>query len=554
MYDWDAFDLTEHMIKEYPVWVGEFMHCVPAWTPLMAHLFLSGWQCAGAYASETVSWPRCKGFRQRAHKGYVYISSSVIKDEDEVKRREIAFREKLAPVLDDPWGHWARLRDEIKAFYDRILSVDVGQITTGELVGHFRTLVDYHRRMCEIHHLGMYPLWSTGGLLFPELCKELAGIEPSNPDYSRVLSGFDNTLFQLNKGLAELATAAVELKLEDKFKLSDEEVLQAVEQSDAGKQWINKLNEFLRIHGWRCVRMWDVCTPTWVEKPSLAVAEIRALMAVGGKYAPDLQRERMVQEREKIEKELLGKVPAEQREWFSKLLLCAQAGQWYSEDHAYWCELRFYALVRRATIELGKRLVKFGTLGDPEDIYYLSPYEITRIAVDENRAGTDIRQIVNRRREERDGYLAHPPISDELPLFIGDPATLPDTLTDVPLQVVFAERVAQPEEVGATCVGAVGAPGVVEGTARVIMSEEDLGQIQPGEILVAPLTAPSWTPAFGLIKAVVTDTGGIMAHAAIVGREYGIPAVVGCQDATMKIKTGDRIKVDGDLLRVYVLK
>ena len=89
-------------------------------------------------------------------------------------------------------------------------------------------------------------------------------------------------------------------------------------------------------------------------------------------------------------------------------------------------------------------------------------------------------------------------------------------------------------------------PGVVEGPARVIFTPEQIGEMQEGEILVAPLTAPSWAPIFGKIKATVTDTGGMMSHAAIVCREYGLPAVTGTGFATDRIKTGQMLRVDGN--------
>ena len=96
-------------------------------------------------------------------------------------------------------------------------------------------------------------------------------------------------------------------------------------------------------------------------------------------------------------------------------------------------------------------------------------------------------------------------------------------------------------------------PGVVEGPARVIFSPDQIGEVQEGEILVAPLTAPSWAPIFGKIGATVTDTGGMMSHAAIVCREYGLPAVTGTGFATATIKTGDRIRVDGSNGTVTIL-
>ncbi|MFN8457095.1 MAG: PEP-utilizing enzyme [Anaerolineae bacterium] len=93
--------------------------------------------------------------------------------------------------------------------------------------------------------------------------------------------------------------------------------------------------------------------------------------------------------------------------------------------------------------------------------------------------------------------------------------------------------------------GFAGSPGTVEGPARVITSTAELEQVQTGEVLVCPITAPSWAPVFYRIAAAVTDIGGMMSHAAIVCREYGLPAVVGTGFGTQTIKTGQRVRVDG---------
>jgi pyruvate,water dikinase len=106
---------------------------------------------------------------------------------------------------------------------------------------------------------------------------------------------------------------------------------------------------------------------------------------------------------------------------------------------------------------------------------------------------------------------------------------------------------------GATLTGFAASPGAAEGPARVILDVARLSELQDGEILVAPVTSPSWTPVFGKIAAAVSDIGGIMSHAAIVSREYGLPAVVGTGDATTRIKTGDRLRVDGDAGTVTIV-
>jgi pyruvate,water dikinase len=101
--------------------------------------------------------------------------------------------------------------------------------------------------------------------------------------------------------------------------------------------------------------------------------------------------------------------------------------------------------------------------------------------------------------------------------------------------------------------GYAASPGVVEGVARVVRDVNQIGQVREGEILVCPVTAPSWAPVFGKIKAAVSDIGGTMSHAAIVAREYGMPAVVGTGQATSRITTGQRVLVDGDRGVVRVL-
>ena len=93
--------------------------------------------------------------------------------------------------------------------------------------------------------------------------------------------------------------------------------------------------------------------------------------------------------------------------------------------------------------------------------------------------------------------------------------------------------------------GMAASPGIAEGMARVVRSPDELELLQEGDILVAPVTAPSWAPVFGKVRATVTDIGGIMSHAAIVCREYRLPAVTGTGSASTRITTGRRIRVDG---------
>jgi pyruvate,water dikinase len=162
------------------------------------------------------------------------------------------------------------------------------------------------------------------------------------------------------------------------------------------------------------------------------------------------------------------------------------------------------------------------------------------------------RPIVAHRKEliERLGKWSPPPALGPAPETVQEPMT-------IMLWGVTTEHVQTwldgAEESTTILKGFAGSPGVVEGVARVVMNLEDLDHLEDGEILVAPVTNPSWTPIFGRIAAAVSDIGGVMSHAAIVAREYGLPAVVGTGFATTNIRTGQRIRVDGGAGVVTIL-
>jgi pyruvate, water dikinase len=136
---------------------------------------------------------------------------------------------------------------------------------------------------------------------------------------------------------------------------------------------------------------------------------------------------------------------------------------------------------------------------------------------------------------------------------------VPEAINDpmlVMLWGVTTERVrewASQRDGGRVLSGAPAAPGSVEGVARVVRGVDQIGDVREGEILVCGATSPAWAPIFTKIRAAVTDVGGVMSHAAIVCREYGLPAVVGTGRATAEIKTGQTIAVDGTAGRVEIL-
>ena len=215
----------------------------------------------------------------------------------------------------------------------------------------------------------------------------------------------------------------------------------------------------------------------------------------------------------------------------------------------------------RKVRQLSRLLHEYGFWPNPDDMLYLTRDEVRPVLFDLATGwGVGATPIgpsywpteIERRRAIVDALAtARPePAFNEPPAEINEPFT-------VMLWGITTEQVQQwlgaDEGDENALKGMAASPGVVEGKARVIMGPEALDELEDGEILVAPVTAPSWGPVFGKISATVTDIGGMMSHAAIVCREYGLPAVTGTGSASQKIKTGMRLRVDGSAGTVELL-
>jgi phosphohistidine swiveling domain-containing protein len=437
-------------------------------------------------------------------------------------------------------ARWMPIVEEFRAF-------DRKRVSNVELWEH---LEDFNHRI----HYGWRPLhfyWMepTFGLYirFAEVCQELLGMEIEDPMFKKLCSGFPNRLFQVNRDLWQFGDKAQELGLAELFLTTkdNKELLATLEQSDGGRKWLGEYLDWLKVEGWRNTDLWDICSPTWIEDPSLPLRDIKQAIAKGGAFALDAQRVQLAKEREEAEKEVLAKVPIRQKEFFEKLLRVAQKASVFSEEHNWYLDQQATAIGRHVFLEIGRRFAQNGVIDDRDDIFFLLPDEMRKALIVMERI--NLRPYVKARKEEWESYCKLKP-----QLLYGDMAKLP------PMAVRRASVISAPPkvkaELNADLYGATTSPGVVEGIAHVILNERDLDQLQPGEILVTVATSVPWTPAFSIVGGVITDAGGSLSHAVIVAREYGIPAVIGTREATKKIKTGDRIRVDGDRNAVYILR
>jgi pyruvate,water dikinase len=226
----------------------------------------------------------------------------------------------------------------------------------------------------------------------------------------------------------------------------------------------------------------------------------------------------------------------------------------FVENHNFYVEHWHHSIFWNRVREFGQILANGGFLQDAEDIFFLHRFEIHDALYDLCTGwatGTPARgpsywpdEVAERKRIMQVlREWSPPPALGVAPAEITEPFT-------VMLFGVTTETVKQwqgGDARDANQLGGIAAsPGVAEGAARVITSVAQLDEVQAGEILVCPITAPSWAPVFARIGAAVSDIGGIMSHAAIVSREYGLPAVVGTGFGTKRIRTGQRVRVDGD--------
>ncbi|MEA2180394.1 MAG: pyruvate, water dikinase, partial [Solirubrobacteraceae bacterium] len=275
----------------------------------------------------------------------------------------------------------------------------------------------------------------------------------------------------------------------------------------------------------------------------------------------DRPREEVLERRTRLTEQYAALLPdAADREAFIGTVELARMVAAYVEDHNFYIEHWHHTVFWNKLRDFGRLATDRGFLTEPDDLFYLNRWDAGQMlydAVAEWASGgpgrpKHWRGLVSQRRDIVEALRAWSPEPALGPV----PSEVTEPFT-IMLWGITDERIDQwlsSDEDSDELRGFAGSPGIVEGTARVLFSASELAAVNDGEIIVCPVTAPSWGPVFGKIAAAVTDTGGIMCHAAIVCREYGLPAVVGTGVATRRISTGDRIRVNGDTGVITILQ
>jgi rifampicin phosphotransferase len=344
----------------------------------------------------------------------------------------------------------------------------------------------------------------------------------------------DELVTRINLGLGDLADVAREHP-EVADALRDDASLDEIESREGGDAFRSALDDFLDEFGHRATGELDISRPRWREDPSGLIATVRADLEHGERGE---HRERIMQlEREanaaakRLEKRASRGSLGPLRRRFIRRLIRTYRGYIQTREHPKHGTAHLFAAWHEAFRDAGESLATEGQLNTVDDVWFLRRDELFA-ALDDHSLDVDI--PARRAEFKRHVSMNAPPVLTSE----GEAPTAPVEREDVP---------------DGTLVGTGVSSGIVEGTARVIHdpSEET---IEKDEILIAPSSDPGWTPLFLNAAGMVVEVGGRMSHGALVAREYGLPAVVSVPEATRRIKTGQRVRIDGTQGTVEILE
>jgi pyruvate,water dikinase len=397
--------------------------------------------------------------------------------------------------------------------------------------------------------------------LFPDISAETLG---------RMIPVLDTKLYRPTEELQKLSKLAIDFGLAETILSCEKwaEVPAKLQGNEAGRKWLREFESardpwFEMSTG----TGWYHNDPTWNQDLDTPLNNIKSFikaLKVGKSIARP--KDEVLRERDKIVGEYRSLLKKEEdRKAFDGIWgLTSQIAQ-FPEDHMWYCSHLHRSIFFQKIRDLGQIFVNHSVLEDKEDIFYLNRWEINQHLYDLIAAGVKSikplcsyhipEEIEKRKRIMKKFQEWTPPLAlGTAPAVLNEPFTI--TLwgiTDEKIDTwLMAEKV-KPEQM-TELKGIPASTGVAEGNARVCFAVDQIKELQSGEILVTRITSPAWAPAFQSISACVTDFGGVFSHAAIVSRSFKLPAVLGTSIGTEVIKTGDRIRVDGETGVVTVLK
>jgi len=444
---------------------------------------------------------------------------------------------------------WPQRRSEYIDGVKRLRDVDLVALDDQGLVDHFGAVMEFTIDALNFHFL----FHCIGALVLADLaftCHDLLGWDDATTLV--LLAGLSTASREPARVVAGLSAIAAERPAVRHFIERGETDPSPL--WDVDPDFAARFDAYQEQFGFRSIR-YDVVDPSMQETPSLTLRLIADQLRSGYDPAARAAEAGRLREARRAEaRARLADRPGADRARFEQALDRAQ--QWYParEDYAPMTFSEPAALIRRVALDLGRRLAESSLIDDPADVFFLEGEEAwAALAARATGTGPEYRDLVRRRRAERAWVDAHPG-----PDSYGEPGPVPG-LDRIPPEARFVtealiwlfERAGHyvkspsPQPAGRRLTGIPASGGTYTGPVRVLMDETEFDKLQPGDVLVCPITSPAWSVLFPNVGALVTDAGSVLSHSAIISREFVIPAVVATGNATSLLRDGQQVTVDG---------
>ncbi|AMR45629.1 PEP/pyruvate-binding domain-containing protein [Bacillus subtilis] len=318
-----------------------------------------------------------------------------------------------------------------------------------------------------------------------------------------------------------------------------EQLQEKLEQTDEGRHFLKNVHEFLQEYGWRSVKSHDLIEQIWVENPYFALANIQNYVRNGYHFDNEFQKTK--EKREKLYNEFLENIedPGLRTE-FDRYYQWTLNSANIKDDHHFYIDAMLDAKARIFLLKIGELLAENGVIQDREDLWFLYDDEVEQAL---------LHPVSLQEKAEKRRQIFHEYELAQAPAYLGTPTKEQLKAAEEIVGAVIEDEKNTENHI----FGIAASSGIATGPVKIIRDANEFSQFAPGDVLVCKMTTPLWTSLFQDAKAIITDTGGILSHAAIIAREYGIPAVLGTRTATERLRDGDIITVDGSSGKITVV-
>jgi rifampicin phosphotransferase len=541
--------LSQSQVKPVPVpaepppgyWTRDASHAPAPWTPfgrvaLSSRLLTYRNMCAQiGLLFETIDF--------RDIGGWEYIRIVPLGANDRPGRVGACVAAMRADVCGRTVGRWyEEWQGEFARTIANLRDADLTQLTDSGLSAHLRRVLELVAYGFEVHFM----LQGAIAISLAELaftCRELLGLD--NAHMFSLLAGLSGKSTEPSRALASLAELATK-RPALRRSIIERAPVEVVFAED--EQFAGAFTGFMQTHGCRALSHLELAIQNLEERPDLVIGLIADQLVKD--VDPDRTDAALTARRKQAAADMRSRLTlAGDQTRFDRALARAEMAYPVREDNEYFTISVPLALIRRAALEIGHRLADRGQLELRNDVFQLEPGE----AQSALRDGADRRDLVARAKGEHAWVLAHPG-----PASYGKDPGPPPPFDSLPAEARLAnegflwsvEQIFGPDStrrVGTDSVvsGIAASPGSYTGPVRIIRSEAEFDRLRAGDVLVCPVTSPVWSVLFPSIGALVTDSGGILSHPAIIAREYGIPAVVATGNGTLALHDGQVVTVDG---------